>query len=276
MLEQSLNLKPQSSGGEGQLVADYGVQRFTADWDNPSHRAKRLLAEFLGVAGLMVILSGVAGILARFAGAHVPPYQLVAIAAVTSGGYLVAAIYFLGDMSAHFDPVVTLAFGVRRDMSWGMVVLYWIAQFAGAAGGSLLIRSLVGSGNKLAATLPPPHMHLQAVVFEAVITFGLVLLVLSMANGPKLNGPFTPIAVGLWVLAASMMGGTFEGASMNPARSFGPALATGHFADYWIYVIGPALGALAAVVVTQVFRGGSSAKEAAFALGAPGGPDAPE
>jgi aquaporin Z len=63
---------------------------------------------------------------------------------------------------------------------------------------------------------------------------------------------------------------------MNPARSFGPAVATHHFADYWIYVVGPVLGALAAVVVTQVFRGSSSAKEAAFALGAPGGPDAPK
>jgi glycerol uptake facilitator-like aquaporin len=224
----------------------------------------------------MVILSGVAAILARFAGAHVPPYQVVAIAAITSGAYLVAAIFFLGEMSAHFDPVVTLAFGIRRDMSWGMVVLYWIAQFSGAACGSLLIRSLVGSGNNLAATLPPSHMRLQAVIFEAVITFGLVLLVLSMANGAKLNGPFTPIAVGFWIVAASMMGGTFEGASMNPARSFGPALATLHFANYWIYVVGPVLGSLAAVVVTQVFRGGSSAKEAAFALGAPGGPDAPE
>ncbi|HEY2656025.1 MAG TPA: aquaporin [Solirubrobacteraceae bacterium] len=276
MFTQSLNLKPQASGGEGQLVANYGLQRFTADWNNPSHRGKRVLAEFLGVAGLMVILSGVAAILARFAGAPVPPYQLVAIAAITSGTYLVAAIYFLGDISAHFDPVVTLAFGIRRDMSWGMVVLYWIAQFGGAVCGSLLIRSLVGSGNRLASTLPPPHMQLQAVIFEAVITFGLVLLVLSMANGPKLNGPLIPIAVGLWIVAASMMGGTFEGASMNPARSFGPAVATHHFANYWIYVAGPVLGALAAVVVTQVFRGGSSAKEAAFALGAPGGPDAPE
>ena len=100
---------------------------FRSDWNNPSHRIKRLLAEFLGVAGLMVILSGVAGILARFAGANVPPYQLVAIAAITSGAYLVAAIYFLGDISAHFDPVVTLAFGIRRDMSWGMVVLYALA-----------------------------------------------------------------------------------------------------------------------------------------------------
>jgi hypothetical protein len=88
-------------------------------------------------------------------------------------------------------------------------------------------------------------MRLQAVIFEAVITFGLVLLVLSMANGPKLNGPFTPIAVGFWIVAASMMGGAFEGASMNPARSFGPALATLHFADYWIYVVGPVLGAVA-------------------------------
>jgi glycerol uptake facilitator-like aquaporin len=264
-----MDLKPQTSGGEGQLVTSYGVERFTADWNNPSHRSKRLLAEFLGVAGLMVILSGVAGILARFAGANVPPYQLVAIAAVTSGAYLVAAIFFLGEMSAHFDPVVTLAFGIRRDTSWAMVVLYWIAQFSGAACGSLLIRLLVGSGNNLPLTLPPSDMRLQAMVFEAVITFGLVLLVLSMANGPKLNGPFTPIAVGLWIVAASMMGGTFEGASMNPARSFGPALAMLHFADYWIYVVGPVLGTLAAVVVTQVFRGGSSAKKAAFALGAP-------
>ena len=271
-----MDLKPQASGGEGQLVTNYGVQRFTADWNNPSHRGRRLLAEFLGVGGLMVILSGVAGILARFAGANVPPYQLVAIAAITSGAYLVAAIYFLGDMSAHFDPVVTLAFWIRRDMSWGMAVLYWIAQFSGAACGSLLIRSLVGSGNNLAATLPPSHLRLQAVIFEAVITLGLVLLVLSMANGPKLNGPFTPIAVGLWIVATSMMGGAFEGASMNPARSFGPALAMLHFANYWIYVVGPVLGTLAAVMVAHVFRGGSTAKEAAFALGAPGGPDAPE
>jgi aquaporin Z len=91
-----MTYEPQASGGEGQLVASYGVQRFTADWNNPSHRLKRLLAEFLGVAGLMVILSGVAGNLARFAGASVPPYQLVAIAAITSGAYLVAAIFFLG------------------------------------------------------------------------------------------------------------------------------------------------------------------------------------
>jgi glycerol uptake facilitator-like aquaporin len=269
-------LTPQASGGESHLIADYGVQRFIADWDNPSHRGKRLLAEFLGLAGLMVILSGVAAILARYAGASVPPYQVVAIAAITSGTYLVAAIYFLGEMSAHFDPVVTLAFGIRGDMSWGMVVLYWVAQFSGAACGSLLMRSLVGSGNNLAMTLPPPHMQTQAVIFEAVITFGLVLLVLSMANGAKLNGPFIPFAVGLWVLAASMMGGTFEGASMNPARSFGPALAMLHFANYWIYVVGPVLGALAAVGVTQVFCGASSAKEAAFALGPPEGPDAPK
>ena len=149
-------LKPQALGGEGQLVTNYGVQRFTADWDNPSHRGKPLLAEFLGVAGLMVILSGVAAILARFAGGNVPPYQLVAIAAITSGAYLVAAIYFLGDMSAHLDPVVTLAFGIRRDMSWGMVVLYWIAQFSGAACGSLLIRSLAGSGTTSRRPSPRP------------------------------------------------------------------------------------------------------------------------
>jgi aquaporin Z len=104
----------------------------------------------------------------------------------------------------------------------------------------------------------------------------LVDVALDRADADLAPGVADPALEGSWIVAASMMGGAFEGASMNPARSFGPALATLHFADYWIYVVGPVLGALAAVVVTQVFRGGSSAKEAAFALGAPGGPDAPE
>jgi aquaporin Z len=109
----------------------------------------------------------------------------------------------------------------------------------------------------------------QAVGFEAIITFGLVLMVLSMANGPKLNGPYVPLAVGGYIIAWGTMGGPFEGASMNPARSFGPDAATGNLSTWWVYLIGPIAGAVIAVGAAYVLRGPAKADEARAAEGTP-------
>ena len=87
--------------------------------------------------------------------------------------------------------------------------------------------------------MPKPGQDWQAAGFEAIITFGLVLMILNLANGPKLNGPFVPLAVGAYILAWGTMGGPFEGASMNPARSFGPDVALGNLSTWWVYLIGP-------------------------------------
>ncbi len=174
------------------------------------------------MAGLTFILSGGAAILARYGGRGLQPWQTVLVLSAVSALWLVVAVYFLGDISPHFNPATTLAFALRRDMDWIMAGAYWIVQFAAAVCGSLLARGFFGPAGNLAATMPKPGQSWQAAGFEAIITFGLVLMIINMANGPKLNGPFVPLAVGACIMAWGTIGGPFEGASMNPARSFGP------------------------------------------------------
>jgi glycerol uptake facilitator-like aquaporin len=255
--------------GEQALIASVGGARFFADWKKPDHRLRRLLSEFIGTAGLTFVLSGGAAILVRYGGGPVAPWQAAFVLSAVSSLWLVAAVYFLGDISAHFNPAMTFAFVLRGDMGWPMAGVYVVVQLIAAAGGSLLARALFGIGGHLAATVPPSGQLWQAVVFEAVISFGLVLMVLSMANGPKLNGPFVPLAVGAYIMSWGTMGGPFEGASMNPARSFGPDLARGDLTAWWVYVIGPAMGAIVAVIIERVLRGPPSAQEARAAMGTP-------
>ncbi len=150
-----------------------GGQRGFADWANPDHRLRRLLAEFIGVAGLTFILSGGAAILARYGGHALQPWQTVLVLSAVSVLWLVVAVYFLGDISAHFNPVMTPAFALRRDMGWVMAGAYWVVQFAAAVCGSLLARAFFGVAGNLAATMPPPGLAWQAAGFEAIITFGL-------------------------------------------------------------------------------------------------------
>ncbi|HUC58137.1 MAG TPA: aquaporin, partial [Streptosporangiaceae bacterium] len=214
------------------------------------------------------VLSGGAAVLARYGG-RIQPWDMALVLSLVSGLWLVVAVYFLGDISAHFNPATTLAFALRRDMGWPMAAVYWVVQFAAAACGSLLARGFFGPAGNLAATLPKPGQSWQAAGFEAIITFGLVLMVLSMANGPKLNGPFIPLAVGAYILAWGTMGGPFDGASMNPARSFGPDVAIGNLSTWWVYLIGPVAGAVAAVGAAQVLRGPAKAQEADAAVGVP-------
>lgn len=251
-----------------EFIASVGGPRAYADWTNPRHRLRRLMSEAIGVGGLTFILSGGAAIITRWGG-QIGVWQLALVLSAVSGLWLMVAVFFLGDMSAHFDPAVTLAFALRGDMGWIMAGFYWLVQFAAASAGSLLALAFAGGGGDLAATRPQPGLEWSAVGFEAVLTCGLVLLVLNMANGPKLNGPFIPIAVGGYIIAWGTMGGPFEGASMNPARSFGPALATGDFSGYWVYLLGPVIGAVVAVGIARVLRGPASAVEAKAAQGTP-------
>ena len=255
--------------GKAALIASVGGARGYADWTNPDHRLRRLLSEFLGMAGLTFVLSGGAAILVRYGGHALQPWQTVLVLSLVSALWLVVAVYFLGDISAHFNPATTLAFALRKDMDWVMAGAYWAVQFAAAVCGSLLARAFFGPAGHLAATMPQPGQSWQAAGFEAIITFGLVLMVLNLANGPKLNGPFIPLAVGAYILAWGTMGGPYDGASMNPARSFGPDVAIGDLSTWWVYLIGPVAGAAVAVSVAHVLRGPAKAQEAAAAQGTP-------
>jgi MIP family channel proteins len=254
--------------GKAALMASVGSRGY-ADWTDPDHRLRRLLAEFIGMAGLTFILSGGAAILARYGGIGLQPWQVVLVLSLVSGLWLLVAVYFLGDISAHFNPAMTLAFVLRRDMDLRMASAYWITQFAAGICGSLLARGFFGPAGRLAATTPPSGLAWQAAAFEAVITFGLVLTVLCLADGPKLNGPFVPLAVGAYIVAWGTMGGPFDGASMNPARSLGPDVARGDLSTWWVYLIGPLTGALLAVGVTHVLRGSATVGEATAAEGTP-------
>jgi aquaporin Z len=255
--------------GRAALISSVGGQRGWADWANPDHRLRRLLSEFIGMSGLTFILSGGAAILVRYGGHALQPWQTALVLSAVSALWLVVAVYFLGDISAHFNPATTLAFALRRDMGPVMAGIYWVVQFAAAVCGSLLARAFFGPEGNLAATMPKPGQDWQAAAFEAVITFGLILMILNMANGPKLNGPFIPLAVGAYILAWGTMGGPYEGASMNPARSFGPDVAIGNLSTWWVYLVGPVAGAVIAVGVAHVLRGPAKAQEAAASEGTP-------
>jgi len=256
--------------GEAALAQQVGQQRFNADWKSPEHRFRRLLAEFIGTAGLTFVLSAGAAILVLYGGIKVEPIIAAVILSAISALWLVVAIYFLGDISSHFNPAMTFAFALRGDMGWLMCLAYVVVQLIAAAAGSFLARSFFGIEGNLAATVPQPGQALQAVFFEAILTFGMVLMVLSMANGPKLNGQFIPIAVGAYVMSMGTLGGPYEGAAMNPARAFGPDLARGDLSTWWVYVVGPLAGAILAVAVAGIFRGPAKAQEAQAAMGMPG------
>src|SRR5262249_40288331 len=255
--------------GKAALIASVGGRRAFADWTNTDHGLRRLLAEFIGMAGLPFVLSGGAAILVRYGGHPLQPWQTVLVLSLVSALWLVVAVYFLGDISAHFNPAMTLAFALRRDMGWVMAGCYWIVQFAAGACGSLLARAFFGPARDLAATMPKPRPARPAPRVEGVLPLGLVLMALNLANGPKLNGPFVPLAVGAYTMAWVTMGGPFDGASMNPARSFGPDVALGNLSTWWVYLIGPAAGAVLAVGVAHVLRGPAKAQEAIKAMGTP-------
>jgi glycerol uptake facilitator-like aquaporin len=241
--------------GEAALALQFGQKRFNADWKSAEHRFRRLLGEFIGTAGLTFVLSGGAAIMVLYGGIKVEPLIAAFVLSAISSLWLVVAIYFLGDISSHFNPAMTFAFTVRGDMGWVMCDAYVVVQLVAAAAGSFLARSFFGIEGNLAATIPQSGQALQAALFEAILTFGMVLMVLSMANGPKLSGQFIPLAVGAYIMAMGTLGGPYEGAAMNPARAFGPDLARGDLSTWWVYIVGPLVGSAIAVGVAGIFRG---------------------
>ena len=255
--------------GKAALIAQVGDRSFQASWTSNEHRLRRLLAEFIGMFGLMFVLSAGAAIIAKYGGGDPPSYQVAFILSAFAGLWLLVAVLLFGDISAHFNPAMTFAFALRKDMGWAMAAVYWVVQCAGAIAAAALARAFFGPLGNLAATRPPAGLDWQAAGFEALLTFGLVLMVLGIANGPKLSGPFVPFAVAAYIFTLGTMGGPFEGAAMNPARALGPNVALLDFTSYWVYIVGPLAGAALAVPVARILRGPAKAQEAMAAMGNP-------
>lgn len=209
-------------------------------------KTKVWLAELIGTAALVFVGAG-AGALAVGG--------LIGVA-LAHGLVLAGIAYAYGPISgAHVNPAVTLAVALRGKLKWSSAAIYWLAQLAGGAlGAGALFFVLGGAGSGLGATLPAPQVSaLQAVAVEGLLTFLLANAVLRTA-ATKSATPFAGLAIGLTLAALILMGGPLTGASLNPARTFGPALFTGNLGTLWIYIVGPAAGASLAALVDRILK----------------------
>ncbi|HUQ78563.1 MAG TPA: MIP family channel protein [Patescibacteria group bacterium] len=168
--------------------------------------------------------------------------------AAAFGLAIMTMIYALGHVSgAHFNPAVTAAFALGRHFPVARVLPYWAAQVVGALAGAALLRATLGDV-PLGVT-HPLGSDIQALVWEVVLTFFLMLVIVAVATDTRAVGQAAAIAIGGTVALAALVGGPISGASMNPARSLGPAFVSGDLSDLWIYLVGPPVGAVAAAVV---------------------------
>ena len=176
--------------------------------------------------------------------------------AAAFGLVIMAMIYATGHLSgAHINPAVSVAFSATRHFPLREVAVYMPSQLVGAVAGALLLRVVWnGTPADLGATVPSVGSG-SALVYEAVMTGFLMFVIMAVATDTRAIGAAAAIAIGGTVALDSLFGGGVTGASMNPARSFGPALVAGKWQDFWIYVAGPLLGAVAAAFAYEVVRG---------------------
>jgi aquaporin Z len=244
------------------------------NFDDPRLEWRRLFAEALGTFFLALVGAG---------GGVVDAVSHGAIgrgASVTAPGLMVLAIIlYMGAVSgAHLNPAVTLGFALRGDFPWRRVPGYILAELLGSTLAVLLLWAMFGKVGSLGATEPGAGISdLQAMLMEMTLTVGLVSVILGTASRSQNLGPLSALGVGSYIVLAGLWSSPISGASMNPARSFGPDLVLGNFDHYWVYVVGPVLGALIAVGFAFVLRGRAEIGGAAAAQGAIGplvvGPD---
>jgi aquaporin NIP len=176
------------------------------------------------------------------------------------GLIVMAMIYATGHLSgAHINPAVTIAFTLTRHFPARDAGAYIAAQLSGAAAAALvLLAAWPDQPAQLGATVPSVGAG-TALAYEAILTAVLMFVIISVATDARAVGAAAAIAIGGSVALDALFGGPVTGASMNPARSFGPALAAGEWQDFWIYVIGPVLGAAVGALAYQAIRGGEPA-----------------
>ena len=229
------------------LMLEFGDRK---DFDDPRREWRRLFSELLGTFALVLAAAG-GGLL------HAKGQISLAAAVVAPGLTVMAVILFMGAVSgAHLNPAVSLAFALRGDFPWKRVPGYIVIQLAGATLACLFLRWVFGNVEHLGATLPGPgYKPWQALLLEIVLTALLVSVILGTASAAQNVGAIAALGVGGYIALAGLWAAPVSGVSMNPARSFGPALVSGDWTSYWVYVMGPVAGALIAVGFALVLRG---------------------
>ncbi len=170
--------------------------------------------------------------------------------AISWGLIVMIMIYAIGNISgAHINPAVTIALAINKNFEWKQVPFYVLFQLAGALLAALALKGLFPVNDTLGASLPSGSWQ-QSFIFEVVLTFLLMFVIIKTAVEPKANN-YAAIAIGATVGMEAMFAGPICGASMNPARSIGPALVSGHTEYLWIYIVATILGALLAVIINS-------------------------
>ncbi len=248
---------PLTPRAEHLLTLEFGDRR---DFDDPRQEWRRLFSELLGTFMLVLVAAG-GGLL------HAKGEIGLPAAVVAPGLMVLAIILFMGAVSgAHLNPAVSLAFALRGDFPWKRLPGYVVVQLIGATLACLFLLAVFGNVEHMGATLPGPgYVNWQAFLMEIVLTAVLVSVILGTASAAQNVGAIAALGVGGYIALAGLWAAPVSGVSMNPARSFGPALVSGDFSSYWVYVAGPIAGALIAVGCAFVLRGkgGSSISRAA-------------
>ena len=203
---------------------------------------KKYLAEFSGTFALVFFGTG-AIVVNNISGGTVTHVGI----AITFGLIVMSMIYALGDISgAHLNPAVTIAFVISKKFPMDQLIQYITAQILGALLASILLKYLFPTDEMLGTT-EPAGSSMQSFILEIFLTFFLMLVIISVATGSKEQGMFAGLAIGSVVSLEAMFAGPVCGASMNPARSFAPALISGHTEYLWIYLSAPVIGATGAI-----------------------------
>jgi aquaporin Z len=211
--------------------------------------AKKLAAECFGTFALVFAGTG-AIVIDEVTGGGVSHVGV----ALTFGLIVLAMIYSLGDISgAHINPAVTIGFWAARRFQSRKVLPYIVSQCAGAFLASIVLRLLFPANGTLGATIPTGPL-LQAFVLELILTALLMFVILGVSTGAREKGITAGIVVGSVIGLEAMFAGPICGASMNPARSLGPAIVSFHLQSLWIYLLAPTIGALAGVLACRCVR----------------------
>ena len=236
-------------------LAKHEAQRLMgvlADFEDPSREWRRLFSEFLGTFFLVLVAAG-GGVMGQAF-----PNTISRTAAVVAPGLMVLAIIlFMGKVSgAHLNPAVSIAFAARGDFPWRRVPAYIVVQLVGACLAAWFVQAVINESASYGANYPAHgYTSLDAFWMETVLTLGLVSVILGTASGAQNLGVFGALGVGGYIALAGLWGSPISGASMNPARSFGPDLVSADWTGYWVYVAGPLLGAGLAVGFALILRG---------------------
>jgi len=175
--------------------------------------------------------------------------------AISFGLVIMFGIYAVGHISgAHFNPAVTFAFALTRHFPWSRALAYWGAQLAGALIAAALLRGSLGNIANTGATLPSGSQG-QSFLWELVLSAFLMFVILAVATDTRAVGEAAAIAIGGTIGLDAMFGGPISGASMNPARSLGPALVSGNFHALWVYIVAPVVGTSLGGLAYQFVRG---------------------